>query len=132
MIAAKAKTKFDGSKVRKAARAGSITSFGHAGAAIRLQARHSIKKNPKKSDAGMPPNTRKGILRSAIKYAVSRSPLSVVIGPDVDVAGTSGMAHEFGGRYRKERYEKRPFMGPAFEKVKPRLPRLWAGSVKGD
>ena len=132
MISAKAKTKMEPGKVVKAARAGSITSLGHAGAAIRLQARHSIRKAKKASQAGTPPNTRKGRLRNAIKYAVTKNPPSAVIGPDVDVAGTSGQAHEFGGRYKKEHYEKRAFMGPALEKVRPRLPKLWAGSVKGE
>ena len=132
MISAKAKTKMEPGKVVKAARAGSITSLGHAGAAIRLAARHSIKKAKKASQAGSPPNTRKGRLRNAIKYAVTKTPPSAVIGPDVGVAGNSGQAHEFGGRYRKEHYDKRAFMGPALEKVKPRLPALWAGSVKGD
>jgi hypothetical protein len=27
-------------------------------------------------------------------------------------------------------YGARPFMGPAFEKEKPHLPAMWAGSVK--
>lgn len=132
MIRARAKVKFDGNKVRKVARAGSITSLGHAGAALRLQARHSIKKSKKPSQAGTPPNTRKGRLRNAIKYAVTKSPPSVLIGPDVEVAGTSGQAHEFGGRYKKEHYDRRPFMGPALNKVKPRLPAFWAASVKGE
>ena len=56
---------------------------------------------------------------------------SVVIGPDVEVAGTSAKAHEFGGRYKREQYDKRPFMGPALDKTKKRLPAMWAGSVKG-
>jgi len=132
MISAKAKTKMEPGKVVKAARAGSITSLGHAGAAIRLQAKHSIKKSKKASQTGSPPNTRKGRLRNAIKYAVTKTPPSAVIGPDVDVAGTSGKAHEFGGRYKKEHYDKRPFMGPALAKVQPRLPRMWAASVKGE
>mgnify|MGYP005614270345 CR=1 FL=1 len=56
---------------------------------------------------------------------------SVVIGPDAEVVADSGAAHEFGGRFRQENYDKRPFMGPALEKTKDRLPRMWAGSVKG-
>jgi hypothetical protein len=126
----KATTRFDGKKVRDAARKGSITSLGHAGAAIRLQARHSIRKGKKPSPAGTPPHTRKGRLRNAIKYAVTEGKQSVVIGPDYVVAADSGVAHEFGGRFRRERYDKRPFMGPALENVKDRLPSMWAGSVK--
>lgn len=131
MIGAKARTKFDGKKVRRATMAGSIKSLGHAGAAIRLVARRSIKKSPTASPPGAPPHTRRGRIRNAIKYAVSANKQSVVIGPDVEVAGTSAKAHEFGGRYKQEQYDKRPFMGPALEKTKARLPAMWAGSVKG-
>lgn len=131
MIQAKAKIKMDNNKVRQAARKASIRNLGHAGAAIRLIARHSIKKSPRKSPAGTPPNTRKGRMRNAIKYAVVKDKQSVVIGPDRQVAGTSGSAHEFGGKYKRERYDRRSFMGPALEQVKDRLPAMWAGSVKG-
>ncbi len=131
MIQAKAKVIVDDRKVKQAAKKASITNLGHAGAAIRLIARHSIKKSPKYAPKGQPPNTRKGRMRNAIKYAVVKDKQSVVIGPDRQVAGTSGAAHEFGGKYKRERYDKRPFMGPALEQVKDRLPALWAGSVKG-
>ncbi len=43
---------------------------------------------------------------------------------------TAGNAHEFGGKFRREHYPKRPFMGPALEKVKDRLPPMWAGSIR--
>lgn len=127
----KAQTKFDTKKLKSAAKAGSIKSLGHAGASIRLVARRSIKKSKQPSAAGSPPNTRKGRIKNAIKYAVSNDKQSVVIGPDVEVAGTSAKAHEFGGRYKREQYDKRPFMGPALEKTKQRLPAMWSGSVKG-
>ncbi|MCL2645607.1 MAG: hypothetical protein FWD61_01215 [Phycisphaerales bacterium] len=130
MIQARAKIKLDAKKVMAAAKRGNITSLGHAAGAIRLAARHSIKKSPKKSPAGTPPNTRKGRLRGAIKYAVSKSPPSAVIGPDAANAGTSGKAHEFGGKYKRERYDRRPFMLPALENVKPRLPKCWENSIR--
>ncbi len=130
MIQAKAKIKTDNSKIRWAAKKANIRNLGHAGAAVRLIARHSIKKSPKKSPSGTPPNTRKGRMRNAIKYAVVKDKQSVVIGPDRQVAGTSGAAHEFGGKYKRERYDRRPFMGPALEQVKDRLPAMWAGSVR--
>ena len=131
MVKAKAKTKFDGKKVMAAAKRANITNLGHAGAAIRLAARHSIRKAKGPSTPGTPPHTRKGRIRNAIKYALTPGKQSVVIGPDAEVAADSGAAHEFGGRYRQENYDKRPFMGPALEKTKDRLPRMWAGSVKG-
>ena len=130
MIGAKATVRFDGKKLTQSARKGSITSLGHAGAVIRLQARHSIRKNKAPSAPGKPPNTRKGRMRNAIKYAVTPGKQSVVIGPDYAVAADSGSAHEFGGHFRHENYARRPFMGPALEKVKDRLPPIWAGSVK--
>jgi hypothetical protein len=130
MVKAKAKTKFDGKKVMNVAKRASITNLGHAGAAIRLTARHSIRKAKGPSTPGTPPHTRKGRIRNAIKYAVTSGKQSVVIGPDYAVAADSGAAHEFGGRYRRENYDRRPFMGPALEKVKDRLPPMWAGSVK--
>lgn len=130
MVSAKARTKFDGKKVRDAARKGSIESLGHAGAAIRVSARHSIRKAKGPSPPGTPPHTRKGKLRGAIKYAVAKDKESVVIGPDVQVTGTAGAAHEFGGRFRRENYPKRAFMGPALDKTKDRLPSFWAGSVR--
>jgi len=130
MVKAKVKTKFDGKMVSAAAKRANITNHGHAGAAIRLAARHSIRKAKGPSTAGTPPHTRKGRIRNAIKYALAPGKQSVVIGPDAEVAADSGAAHEFGGRFRQENYDKRPFMGPALEKTKDRLPRMWAGSVK--
>ncbi len=117
-------------RVLKRARESSFKSLGHAGAAIRMTARRSIKRGGGKSQEGTPPHTRKGRLKNAIMYAVERERQTVVVGPDVGMAGTAGKAHEFGGRYRKENYPKRPFMGPALEKLKNRLPKEWANSVK--
>ena len=135
MIAAKAKIKFNTKKIANAAKRGNITSVDHAAAAIRLRAWYSIRKSAKKSRVGTPPNSRKGRLRKALKYAVSKSPsdgVSAVIGPDVARVGTSGQAHEFGGRYKKQHYQKRAFMGPALENVKPRLPAFWKNSIRGE
>ncbi|MFH1022127.1 MAG: hypothetical protein V1809_01920 [Planctomycetota bacterium] len=120
----------DTKRVVKAARAGSIQSLGHAGGALRMTARRSIKRSKDSSAEGTPPHTRKGQLRRAILYAVEKDKQTVVVGPDVAIVSTAGMAHEFGGRFRGERYPKRPFMGPALNKTKDRLPKMWASSVK--
>lgn len=130
MIGARARTSFDGASVRRASQAGTFQSLGHAGAAIRLTARRSIRRGPSASMEGTPPHTRRGLLKRAIVYAVEKAPGRVVIGPTYEIAGPSGMAHEFGGRYRGQRYPKRAFMGPALLKLKDRLPRFWAGSVR--
>jgi hypothetical protein len=130
MIAMKAKTKFDKSKVLVKAKKANITNLGHAGAALRLAARRSIRTRQKPSPVGTPPHSRRGQLRRAIAYSVDKARGLVVIGPERDAVGKSGSAHEFGGRYRRERYPKRPYMGPALEKIQDRLPDFWANSVR--
>lgn len=131
MIGVRARTHDNVRKVARRSRQANIKSLGHAGASIRMVARRSIRRRKSASAEGKPPHTRKGQLRSAIFYSVEQNRDQVVIGPDHGKVGRSASAHEFGGRYRRQRYPRRPFMGPAFEKTKDRLPRLWAGSVKG-
>jgi hypothetical protein len=130
VVSIKVKTKMDAKRVMKAARSGSITSLNHAGGALRMAARAGIKRAKAESPEGTPPHTRKGQLRRAILYAVEKSAQTVFVGPDVSIVGTAGTAHEFGGKFRNERYPKRPFMGPALQKTKDRLPKMWAGSVR--
>ncbi|HYW78050.1 MAG TPA: hypothetical protein VE890_00675 [Thermoguttaceae bacterium] len=130
MIRLQSRTHFDGRKVHQKAKQANITNLGHAGAALRLIARRSIRQRKGPAPAGSPPHTHTRRLPRAILYAVDRQRSLVVIGPAKHLAGTSGRAHEHGGQYRGERYERRPFMGPALVKIKNRLPKLWAGSVK--
>jgi len=130
MVGMTVRTRSDVPKVLRKVRRANIESLGHAGAAIRLTARRSIRRSPRPSAPGKPPHTRRGQLRGAILYAVERAQDRVIIGPDYAGIGLSATAHEFGGRYRRGRYPKRPFMGPALEKLRPRLPRMWAGSVR--
>jgi hypothetical protein len=124
------RTESDFAKVERKAREGTFQSLGHAGGYIRKVARHSIKRSPKPSAPGRPPHTRRGAIKAAMRYAVAEDRQSVVIGPDVSVIGDSGKAHEFGGRYRRERYPKRAFMGPALNEARDKLPPMWAGSVR--
>ncbi len=130
MIGMKVQTRMDVQKVLRKARKANIESLGHAGATIRLTARRSIRRSPKPSAPGTPPHTRRGLLRRAIVYAVDKYRQLVVIGPAYGMIGLSATPHEFGGRYKRQRYDRRPFMGPALQKTKNRLPRHWAGSVK--
>ena len=130
MIGMHSRSRFDVETVRRRAEQGSFRSLSHAAAAIRLTARRSIRRSQRPSAAGAPPHTQRGLLRGAIMYGVEKYRDSAVIGPTHERVGTSAMAHEFGGRYRREMYPKRPFMGPALEKLTPRLPGFWAGSVR--
>lgn len=129
-IGIQVRTRADISNVLRAARRANIENLGHAGAAIRLTAKRSIRRSDKPADPGKPPKTRRGQLRSAIRYAVEKNKQRVVIGPDHRFVGQSARAHEFGGRYRKQRYPKRRFMGPALDKTRDRLPRQWAASIR--
>ena len=124
------KTRSDIPKVLRKARRANIENLGYAGASIRLTAKRSIRKSVNPAEPGKPPKTRRGQLRSSIRFAVERNRQRVLIGPDHRIVGQSARAHEFGGRYRKQRYPKRPFMGPALTKTKDRLPMHWAGSIK--
>mgnify|MGYP007026490821 CR=1 FL=1 len=130
MVGMVVKTKDETRRVKAKAQTANFKNLGQAGASLRLVARRSIRRRKTPSPEGQPPNTRAGQLRRAILYAIEAREQTVVIGPDVDVVGTSGAAHEQGGRYKREKYPRRPFMGPALEKIKDRLPPLWAGSVK--
>jgi len=117
-------------KVLRKAKDATFRSLGHAAAALRLMARRSIRRRKGPSRPGTPPHTHTKRLPSAIVYAVDRPDQRAVIGPARSIAGTSGMPHEFGGRYKGQRYPRRPFMGPALEQVRDRLPRMWASSVR--
>ena len=55
---------------------------------------------------------------------------SVLIGPGFRFVGTSMQAHEFGGGYKKERYPKRPLMGPSLRESAPHLAKMWENAVK--
>ncbi len=130
MIGVRVKTKNSMARVLAKAKQGNFKSLGHAGAAIRLVARRSIRRRKTASMPGSAPNTRRGRLKQSIRYALDKQRGVVLIGPDFEVVGTAGKAHEFGGRFRREVYPKRPFMGPALEKVKDRLPSMWASSIR--
>ena len=125
----KGKSKFNPEKVKKPAKQAAFKNLGHAGAAIRLTARRSIRKSKKASPSGTPPHTRRGQLQRGILYAVDKDAGSVVVGSAYTIVGQSGKAHEFGGRYKKQNYPKRSFMGPALEKNESKL-KMWKDSIK--
>ena len=130
MIDVKVTTKKSFDKVKAKSQQGTFKSLGHAAASIRLIARRSIRRRQTAAMPGTPPNTRRGQLKRSIMYSLDKQRGVALIGPDFDVVGAAGKAHEFGGNFRRERYPKRPFMGPALEKVKDRLPSMWAGSIR--
>lgn len=147
MIGMTARSTFTTKKVTDAATRANFSNLSHAAAAIRLTARHSIRKAPKArgrdekgrfrsegrtqpSMSGTPPHTRAGQLKRAILYSVEKQAGRALIGPTYEMMGVSASAHEFGGRFRGQRYPARPFMGPALRENLPRLPKIWAASVR--
>ncbi len=110
------------------------------GAFVRTTARHSIRKRKAISAPGQPPSSHVGLLRNLIYFGYDASRQSVVIGP-TPLHGTAEAPPllEYGGRARRKNrkgrmvtatYRPRAFMGPAFEQEKPKLPAMWAGSVR--
>jgi len=110
------------------------------GAFVRTTARHSLRKRKAVSQPGDPPSSHVGLLKKLLFFGYDAGRKSVVIGP-TPLHGTAEAPPllEYGGRARvKDRkgksvlatYRPRPFMGPAFEREKPKLPAMWANSVK--
>jgi len=126
----KCRVEFDERRIIVAVQNGNLTALRRAGAYIRKAARNQVSASEKASMPGMPPHTRRGLLKSSLLFGVEKRTQSAVIGPAESFIGTAMVAHEFGGRYRKRRYPKRPLMGPTLRKTASKLPDLWEKSVK--
>ena len=100
-----------------------------AGAYVRRVAQRKIVTSPNPSQPGQPPHSRHGLLKRAILFG-SDGDKSVLIGPGFNFVGESASAHEFGGKYRRERYPKRPLMGPALKESAPHVAKLWRDAVR--
>ncbi len=92
------------------------------------------------SKPGQPPRSRLGLLKKFILFGYDSSSRSVVVGParlNGVVGGPQALeALEEGGQTRTPQgqtvsIKARPFMGPAYAKESPKLPAMWANSVKG-
>ena len=113
------------------------------GAFVRRGARSSIRKRKRTSAPGEPPSSHTGLLRRFIFFGYDPRKRSVVIGPARlnQKIGDAPAALEYGGtsmvieglrgkrKKRRARMAARPYMGPAFEQEKPKLPAMWRGSI---
>lgn len=113
-------------KVAKA----SVEVLKRMGAYVRTVARRKVHTSDRPSTPGTPPHSRTGALKRGILFGIARKERSVVIGPSAQFVGSSAAAHEFGGRYRRERYPKRPLMGPSLKESVPHLAQMWRDAVK--
>jgi hypothetical protein len=113
-----------------------------AGAFIRTAARTSIRKRKGTAPPGKPPYSHEGSLRKLILFGYDRASDSVVVGPVGFAKSTAPKALEHGGEAvvhtrrkgrlvsRKVKIAARPFMAPALEKERPKLPLLWRNSIR--
>ena len=100
-----------------------------AGAYVRRVAQRKVVTSPKASQPGSPPHSRRGLLKRAVLFGPDGDG-SVLVGPGFNFVGPSMSAHEFGGKYRRERYPKRPLMGPALKESAPHVAKMWRDAVK--
>lgn len=133
---------FDRHVVMRAADAAKRKVLSQAGAFIRTRAKTSIRKRKGTAPPGKPPHSHEGSLRRLILFGYDRSSDSVVVGPVGLAKSTAPRALEHGGETvvhqrrggrlvsRRVRIAARPFMAPALEKERPKLPLLWRNSIR--
>ena len=119
------------------------------GAFVRRTARQSIRKRKKESRPGQPPSSHSGLLKKFIFFGYDPRWRSVVIGPErLGGRGEAPPALEYGGPshaidfiypgggerrkkvHRRITVKARPYMGPAFEKERPKLTQIWRDSIR--
>ena len=136
---------FDSAKVQAATGRAERRVLSRFGAFVRRTARSSIRKRKRVSEPGQPPSSHAGFLKRFIFFAYEPQRRSVVIGPvrlgqkigDAPAAlehGGPSQAMARGRRHKRQvravTIRPRPFMGPAFAREQPKLPAMWANSVK--
>lgn len=126
---------FDSPKVIRAVDKSTRKVLSKFGAFVRRSARQSIRKRKRTSAPGSPPSSHTGLLKRFIFFGYDPDQKSVVIGPvPLNQRGKTPSTLEYGGRATVRRKQvqisPRPFMGPAMEKEKPKLPGMWKDSVK--
>ena len=135
---------FDTKAVRSKLDAATRRVLSKFGAFVRRGARSSIRKRKRTSAPGEPPSSHTGLLRRFIFFGYDPTKRSVVIGPArlnqkigdapaaLEYGGTSTVIEDLRGKRKKRRVRMaaRPYMGPAFETEKPKLPAMWRDSVR--
>jgi len=112
------------------------------GAFVRRTARGSIRRRKRRSLPGQAPTNRTGLLKNHIYFVANPHTRNVIIGPAemkgrfqgaeiLEALESGGMSPVYAGKGKTKKVfvEARPFMGPAFEKEKPKLPQIWRESI---
>jgi hypothetical protein len=133
---------FDRQAVISAVDAAKRKVLSKAGAFIRTSAKTSIRQRKGTSKPGQPPFSHEGSLRRFIYFGYDRASDSVVVGPVgfrksvaphvLEYGGTAAVPrrHRSGPATQTVEIAARPYMWPAFEKERPKLPLLWRNSVR--
>jgi len=136
---------FDRAPVMRAVDRARRIALSKAGAFIRQRAKTSIRKRKGTSAPGEPPYSHEGSLRKFIFFGYDPGTESVVVGPVGFKRSDAPHVLEFGGttvierfdvrthkqRKRRVKIAARAYMGPALEKEKDTLPKMWRNSVRG-
>ncbi len=130
---------FDRKKIKDKVDARSRKILSKFGSFVRKTARRSIRKRKRSSAPFQPPSSHKGTLKKHIYFGYDMERRSVVIGP-VRVPTRINSSKtlpglEYGGRIDLLRggtanIKPRPFMEPAFQRELPKVPTMWADSIK--
>lgn len=149
---------FDRAAVRSGVDRGRLRYLKRSGGFTRKTARRSIRKRKRVAKPGQPPSSRTRLLKDNI-FFVADGESVVVGPAELNRSSFAGEPDdalemlEFGGRTRRRidvdvgrgdrvefhrrlgaplvsaSYAPHPFMGPALEKVSPRLPEFWKDAV---
>lgn len=139
---------FDRAKIVDALDRATRQALTRAGAFIRQRAKTSIRPRKGSAPPGQPPHAHTGLLRKFILFGYDRDARAVVVGPaKLNRSTEAPHVLEFGGRATVESYrsrrgrvekvrrrvtiDARPYMGPALEKERTHISKLWANSVRG-
>jgi len=133
---------FDRAAVVRAVDGAKRKVLSKAGAFIRTAARTSIRNRKGSAPAGKPPHSHEGSLRRLILFGYDKAADSVVVGPVgfkksvapnvLEYGGDTVVLRRRGGRLtsQKVKIAARPYMTPALEQERPKLPLLWRNSIR--
>ncbi|KKT07130.1 MAG: hypothetical protein UV78_C0006G0015 [Parcubacteria group bacterium GW2011_GWA2_43_17] len=140
---------FDSKEVISATDKAARSVLSKIGAFIRREAKSSIKPGGRKhktSLPGQPPRSQTGLLKRFIFFGYDTSTQSVVVGPaklggvkgkdaphTLEYGGKAAISHQlsaFSNSPKTAYIAARPYMKPSLDKNLPKLPAMWADSIK--
>ncbi|MBI9017371.1 MAG: hypothetical protein JEZ07_08945 [Phycisphaerae bacterium] len=131
---------FDSKKVLRAVDKATHKVLSKFGSFVRSDARRSIKNRKKPSKPGQSPTNQTGLLKGHIYFYYGPATKSVVIGPArlarSKFNNLPTLEYGGAGKVKTKKVIKninvkaRPFMTPAFNKNKQKMPQMWRDSVR--